>query len=472
MYRAVRVKMAVSSLRGLTLWLLLTGFLAVDVFLLPQPGLASPASEEAYVYYGHVPPRLYYNWTFRANAHQGNWSDLWHIEPDSIRTEGFVLVLGNSDGTRVRVYRLPEKSLVLDATVDRFERAIASLPNGSLFKVVTDKVATVMLTLSNQTIQGPYSTFFTSTAGRYVDKEFVFPYLMPTLWTAAWGDLPYKVFALEDSDVTIWDASGSKAAEFKLPANRAQQLSLKAGEAYRLVSTGNVMLQSYWAATSFYPAVEGGFLGRRFHGASMREEYWQPQMPPSFTMTAMADSKITVTDIENRRRYADLTVAARSNLSTRITTTQMVVESEKPLLFMYESSGVAFLGLAADQTVYVHVPIGEAYVFAHTPTVLQLDDVPLRLDPDGVQSLLRGYHTLSANQNLLIEVVNLDDNQGFTGFGSCIPSVESISQTSQGLTLKPPLTEEQPWIYLLAAIVLAAASLAAWRLRSRKPGVG
>ncbi len=470
--------MAVTSLRTLTLWTLTVALLVANanLFLQPQHGLALPASEEVYTYYGQVPPRLYNNWTFHADMHQANWTgEWWRLE--SIRREGFVGVLGNEDGTRIRVYSLPDKSLVMEATVNRFEWVTATLPNGSFFKVTTDKPATVMLLGSNQTIQGPYSTFFTSTSGRYADKEFVFPYLMPTLWTAAWGDLPYKLFALEDSEVTIWDRNGSKAAEFKLQANRVEQLSLKAGEAYRLVSTGNVMLQSFWAGTCFYPAVEGGFLGERFHGASMRTEYWGVsatyQTQPSFTLTGMAESRITVADIENRRKYADMSVAAKSNLSTQITTTEIVVESEKPLLFLYENSGITFVGLAADETVYMEVPVGEAYIFAQTATNLQLDDVRLRLDQDRIQPLPRGYHTLSADQNILIEVVNLTDDQGFTGFGSCIPSVESISEVNQGLTLKPPIPEELPWTYVVAAAVIVAVCLiVVLRLRSRRPGSG
>jgi len=455
-------------------FLLLTGLLLVLGPSLPRV--------LGYTYYGFIPREI---WGIEAAKMAGHDVAEWRVDNRTIMTRGLVAVVGNHDDTRVKVYALPSGGLVQELTVNRFEKALVPLPNGSFFKVTSDKVASVFLIGGWGMEQGLSSPtmFLTSVDGGYAGREFIL------LALQSQAGLPYRVYALEDSEVTVYDANGSQVTAFRLSANQRRDLGLGSLRVYRLVSTGKVMLQEWTGGTCFYPSVGGGFLGRQFIGGAFPTESWQGYMPPAYVATGLEGSKLTIFDVEFKKKYDEKTLTASSNLTMQIKVRDIVVESEKPILLMYWGGGVTYAGLKAGQEAYVYLPTkvfataGEAYLFAYKETTVTVDDAALRLAPDEVLPLPEGFHRLSTNENVLIELANwaapseiyagtrtrIPAINRLSNFGACIPSAESLSLGGD-LRLKPVLGGEIPWTYAIAgaAAAVVVAILAVMLRRGRK----
>jgi len=442
------------------------------------------ASPEQYTYYGYVPREI---WAIEAAVTAGQDIIEYRIDQTSVMSRALVVILGNHDGTSVKVYDLPQKALRADFTVNRLERVDVELPNGTFFKVVSSKPVTVILMEHG----GFTTTFFTSTSGGYVGDEFVFMALQGA--TLPGTGPPFRVYALEDAEVTISDANGSEVSDFKLRANEVRELSFQPLGVYGLKASGKVMVQSFnlpggwWASgLCYYPSAEGGFVGTRFYGSSFTEQ-WVGSIPTYFILTGLEDSSVTSADLEAKVKLAEHTVPAGSSLSLRwIKAPHIAVESQKPIMLLMRESGIAFTGLKAGQTAYLYVPTetytSEAYLFAADDATVLIDDVEMKVSPDTAISLREGLHTVRATANVLIQVVSwpVESTLHYTyrgkvpsfirinDFGACIPSVQSLSMTYEDLRLKPVLGEELPWMYLGAAAVLAVVGVVvALRLRQR-----
>ncbi len=448
-----------------------------------------------YTYYGYVPREI---WDLRPLRMAGHDVAEWSIDSETVRSYAHLVAVGNVDGTRVAVYTLPGKEPIREFTLDKLEKVTVALPNGTFFKVVSDNPVTVVLMggASMEAGEAFTNTFFTSTDGGYIGKEFIFMALEGKAYPYAYElGPPCRVYALEDSAVTIWDENGSKVSELNVLANQASELSLKALAPYRLVSTGNVMLQYFFmgsdirvkaAGTFYYPAVQGGFLGKTFYGSGGRMEWGF--INPQFVLTASRESKATFLDVDYKRKGLEATVPLASNLTVQPKASHLILESDNPVVFMLAGfNGLAYTGLKGGQTAYVYVPTaeplrGEAYLFASQETTVTVDDVSTRLKADEALPLYSGLHKVSSSENAVIQVVNwpapselhysyigrVPDFVRLADFAACIPSVESMSISHEEVKLKPLLGGELPWTYIGAAIVLAAIVIAALTLRRRR----
>jgi len=244
---------------------LLVLLLGVLLFPAASSWKAEVRAAEEQVYYGYVPERIT----------GSGASGAWPVD------HGRLLILGNHEGTRVRVYALPEKRLLEEFTVNRMESMDLTVPNATFFKVWADKPVSVTLMGGGnlERIEAMISTFFTSVEGGYIGREFIFPSVHSKTMTFAWRvyavipGLPFKVYALEESDIQVWNATGEKVYEFHLAQNKFRELQFTPFRVYRLTSTGNVMLQTFTRdSSSFYPAVEGGFVGTLFYGAAVPKD--------------------------------------------------------------------------------------------------------------------------------------------------------------------------------------------------------
>jgi len=459
---------------------LLLSALAASLLL---PGWVSPlaaSAEDEHVYYGYVPREI---WAVEGETRGGEDWLSYRIDPESVRTYASVSIIGNQDGTRATVYTLLDRNLVREVTVDKMEEAVVSLPNGSFFKVVTDKPATVILMGGAGMERGEaYTTSWCpSVGGGYVGKEFIFKALQAT--AQAETGLPYRVFALEAADVTVTDANGSTVSEFHLDPNEVKGLSFTPLGVYRLSATGNVMLQAFyigWGLTpqgaSFYPAVEGGFIGRKFYGCGFKPELvGSPFIPPEYIVTGVSESKLTVYDLEFKREQASARTEAGGRFATDIPVIYLVLESDQPVMFMLRSMGMAFGGLKAGQNAYVYVPTagnftGEAYLFAYKETAVTVDDTPSRLRADETLSLTPGLHKISTTENVVIEVLNWAAPTGYhysyigqppmsmriAAFGQYLPSVQAMSITNEGVRVEPVVGGGLPLTYIAAVVGVAA----------------
>jgi len=448
---------------------------------------ASVRAEQGYTYYGYVPSEIW--WLEEIPGAQGY--ERYRVAPNSTRTQAYLSVIGNTADTSVAVYALPGRELITEFKVNRLENVRVKLSNGTFFKVVADRPVTVILMGGwAEDAQDFTMTFFTATDGGYVGKEFIFQALLGN--TMPNTGPPYQVHSLEDGHIVVYDVNESEALEFDLKANEMRQLALRPAALYRLVSTGYVLLQSFvvgWGwdpyATVFYPAVQGGFLGRLFYGAGFRPELvGSPFIPGEYYLTSTEDAEVSIVDLANKRKYGDLPLTRGEPRHMEIKVDHMALESDEEILLMHRASGLAYAGLKAGQTAYVYVPTeinftGYAYLFASKPTTVTIDDTPMRLTGDDYAPLQGGLHRISASDNVVFQVVNWARESTIeytyigippkilrlSSFAACIPSVEAMSITHEDLKPKPPLGEETPWPYIAAGAAVVAVVVAALFLR-------
>jgi len=448
-------------------------------------------SENEHVYYGFVPREV---WTLRET--RGTDAVVWAIGPETVMRRAFLKLVGNHDGTTVRVYTLPDKGLVDEFSLGKLETASVELPNGTFFRLVSTQPLGVVLIggVDFERAYGSTSTFIPAVDGGYVGKEFVF---MSVQGTQPWQGVvtSHWLNALEDSDVTVWEKDGVKVNQFHVKANEVQRLSLTPHAVFRLVSSGYVMLQAWVMGALYYPAVEGGFVGKTFRGCAGAVEWWQPNMPPAFVTTSLTGSKATVYDTEFRKKYASASIEAGSNLTMQVKALTIALETEHPVMLMMHNTGLTYTGLRAGQEALVFIPTGgpttgEAYLFALKRTDLTLDDMRISLAPDGVFPLQPGLHKIAASENVVIEVMDwpspewpgqayggvhgagsgraFPTNLRLTGFCTYVPSVQSLDITREELRLRPVVEEGIPWLYLLAAAIPVALVAVWWLKRTRK----
>jgi len=408
-------------------------------------------------------------------------------------TFGSLHLIGNHDDTKVKVYSLPDKSLLREFTANLLERQVVELSNGSFFKVVSDKPVTAMLIGGNwENVTAGVSTFHPSVEGGYVGKDFVLTTVESLI--AHGANLPERVYALEDANVKVSNASGAVLKSFSLKANKVESLILPSLGLYRITSTGYIMVQTFnkgflqvMAILSYYPAVEGGFVGRRFYGAAY---YIAGAMVRRLIFMSGEDSKVAVFDLEGPRKVMDASVPAGKTVSItteKLPDENLAFETDKPITMMFQGAetvggtdgGVAYAGLKAGQTGYFLVPSVpvEGYIFAYEETVVDVDDVRLRVPADGFLTLTSGLHKITVDRNVLVQVIQLSSHadQGVTildqfNFAVSIPSVQTMSITYPGLRLKP-LGEELPSLYIGTGVaVVIAVALLVVGLRQRGKG--
>ncbi len=448
------------------------------------PGLsAEPELETSYEYYGYVPSRI---WGLESLP--GSVWFQFRINSNSVLDRALLVFIGNHDETNVAVYTWPKRSLVESFAINELEKMTVRLPNGTFFKAVSDKPVTLIL-MAGKTMEAGdnwASTFFTSAEGGYVGKEFIFMAVQASRMPYVSG-FPLRVFALEDSHIAVVDTNGTTVEDFSLKANQYRQLSFSPLALYRLASTGNVMLQSWGGGSVFYPAARGGFSGRIFYGIAMVEELWGTVvMPPAFVTTGLEDTKARIIDIEFRKELNTTDVPAGANSSMKIMASHIVVESDKPIALLFQNGGLTYAGVRRGETIEIYVPtgkdalsMGEAYIFAQEGTTVTLDDRRIRVSADELVPLQPGMHRISADRNAVIEVVHWGayirsynarieaPHSGIAEFASCVPSLQAMSLTYEGMQLEPVLGGESPWLYALAATA-PFALIAAWWLKTRR----
>jgi hypothetical protein len=132
------------------------------------------AQDEEYEYYGYVPAKIWqYNLTDPNNVNSA-----WRFDTTSRETAGLVAITGMEDDTHVEVYSLDNGSLVSETTIDSMQKHYVLFKNGTFFKVVTDKLANILL-LNYDSIPLDYGsltsyplpfTFYYDVNGAYVGK--------------------------------------------------------------------------------------------------------------------------------------------------------------------------------------------------------------------------------------------------------------------------------------------------------------
>jgi len=407
--------------------------------------------QNQYVYYGVVPERIYrYIPVELTDLSKG-----WYIDPATLGACGYLSILAPQDNTHVRIYTLPDKRLISEFSLNAMEKRYVSLPNGTMFKIVSDKIISVLLISPpprggipgvNAT-EGPIATgFYTSVEGSYVGKEF--------LMEASQGLLGFAIhiFALEKAEVTLTNEDG-ETQSYVLEANSYQRLQLKPLTTYRVTSTGNIMIQSgatdetgYIMRRSFFiPSAEGGFVGRRFYSRTLRT--FDAKEECGFIISALEDAKVTVWDLENMKVLLEFNVKARTPVSFKPKAYAVAIDSDKPITCQFlhsgsikSSSGIAYgvgfsyMSIRPDEVTPFVLPVNStvyAYVFTDKEANVILDDVPMTIGPDEPFIISSsGLHTIYSNKNLILLLLHyplIPEGQGINGFGVTIPCAETVN---------------------------------------------
>jgi len=474
----LRCVMAMSSQRSLRIGILTVMILAgLLQFGFPLEGSFVHSADE-YVYYGVIPASIHH--AFPINEYDPAAG--FRIDPETIATSGLVSVVAQEDNTNVQVYTLEDKALVSEANLEAMDKHLVALPNGTSFKVVTSHVVSVMILgwanaePSKASAPGDHGTgsFYTATDGSYVGKVFFFLALR-------WAFEPhYRILALEDAEVTVTRENGDEQS-FALEANSYEDLDLVNFDAYKVESTGHVMVQwgtpgARWGGRSFFvPSAEGGFVGKAFYSRSI--DGWPQAREHEFIISAAEDAKVTIWDVGFGRKVQEVEVRGGSRVGVRPNAGEIMVESDKPVTFASVDNGsisplwsysaaVSYMGVKPDQETLFFLPTNstvEAYLFAYEDTLVRIDDLPITIQADSYFLLtIPGQHKIISDKNLIVQLIHwplIPSIQGIANFGAVVPCIQTVN-LAPNVKLTPISPGEGfPTTYIMmgAAAVGAAA---------------
>ena len=459
---------------------------------------SSPVSAaEEYTYYGVVPAKIYmYNLTDANDINSG-----WRLDTGSVLTSSLVAIAAFQDNTNVKLYDLTNNTLLSEAELDSMEKHFVSLPNGTIFKVTSDNLASVLFlsfggeVLGNESSTAVPNTFYPSTDGAYVGKEFVFMASQGTI-----GE-DYVVMALESTEVTITRDDGDQR-QYSLEANTYVDFMLRTFATYKVESTGNIRIQSgrpvdIWgdARTFFVPSCEGGFVGTTFY--TWTTTSWDPRESYGFRVSATQDAEFTVWNLQTSEEMLTAEVSGGSGFGFKPQADAIVVKSDNPVTLSYlhngtiddslggdgiydaYGSGVTYIGIRHDETTPIYLPVDsyvEVYIFAQEDTEVTVDGISRSIPADSYFLLTQpGTHTIRSNKNVVAQVLHWPFEPEFQGLqfsGTQVPSVQTVDVVPD-VTLTP-LGGGFPMTYVMigAAAGVVAVVIAVFvlrRARSSKP---
>jgi len=458
-------------------------------------------SNPDYTYYGVVPFKAYrYNLT---DPHDPNTP--YQLQASANMT--LLSVVASEDNTNFVVYNLKTGKQISEGHLASMQNQYTLLPNGTFFKVVSDKIVSVLLIqygsipLSNVTNQPPH-TFYTTVDGLYVGKKFVF-----MANEGSGGAANYMIIALEKSTVTITKEDNT-VATISLDANAYKNYPFSAFRVYKIESTGNIMLQAgdipgvggdvHCFAV---PCIEGGFVGKYFitksiTGYDERRDY-------GYRISATEDAKVTVYDLETKQVIKEYNVVGGVGIGIKPPGANAIfVQSDKPITLSLvhngsieqthplESGGfyggpyagygeaVSFIGVRANEATELYLPVEslvEVYFFANQQTQVIIDDTTQTIDADNYfVYTIPGNHMIKSNKDIIVEINHWNGVPNFQGIlftGAIIPSIETVS-------INPTVTithmgEGFPLMYIIigsgVAAVAVIVGLLVMRRRSSKP---
>jgi hypothetical protein len=476
----------------------LAAFLIVLVIIGFSTSPLVEAAEE-YVYYGVTPARIYRYSPKHILMAGFDITKGWKLDEGLVRKTALIGVAASEDQTELRVYTLHAESWSLNTEfrLDSMEKRFFTLPNGTVFKIVSNHPVFVLLMsgLGNDGVPGPETfegplpyAFYPSTSGSYIGKEFVF------MASQGLSGEPYHIFALEKANVKLTREDGAELT-FTLEPNSHIQFSLKAFTVYKAESTGNIMIQSGSPGGSSFlvPSAEGGFLGRRFYTTS--EDRWDKVRDYDFVICALEDTKVKVWDLPYKKVLEELEVKAGEAVKMRPEPGGpefvIAVESEKPITLAFIHSGnvfqtygwsfgrgVTYLYVRPNEEVPFYLPTNstsEVYIFAYEETQVRIDDVPVTVPADSYFLFKgSGTHRIQVDKNVVIQIIHwplIPPTQGVDGFATTVPCIQAVNAAPK--TKLTPIAGGGgfPSTYIIAGAAtaaLAAAGVIALKRRGRQ----
>ena len=499
----------IEDLRICLPWLMIFLLLCSSLALYSPVSLSVGAPEEEYTYYGVVPSKIY-----RYILIDGDDRDSgWQLEPfdaginTTVATSTLLTVVAARDDTNVRVYDLIADELVSEGQLSDMEKHFVTLANGTIFKVVSDKPASVLLLNwygppATAVAAGPLPyTFYTSVDGSYVGREFVFMTSQSTI------DQDYAILALETADVTVTREDGDQR-QYSLDANSHTFLMLRSFQAYRIESTGNIMVQSGQILERgddpiicySVPCAEGGFVGKAFYARST--DAWDILRDYGYRVSSLVDAEVTVYSLVTKEVIRELSVDAGGGIGFMPEADAIAVLSDEPITFsmihngsieqmapfaggtggIYSGYGIgtAFVAIRPDENTPVFLPVDsyvEAYIFASEDTQVTIDGFARTVEADSYILFTQpGTHVIRSDKDLVVQVNHWPlepENQGLRFSGIAVPCIQTVNFVPD-VTLTP-LGESFPMTYVIVGAAVAAIAAVAGFLvvrgRAKKPSL-
>jgi hypothetical protein len=433
--------------------------------------------DENYTYYGVVPSKIWRYILPDGNNRTSGWTlgaDDTTLVVGAVGLNGYLVatksllaIVASEDDTNVEVRDLTLGTLLAEAHLASMEKELVLLPNGTHFKVVSDKIVSVLLLNyqrepSATANEGPLPhTFYTSVDGLYVGKRFVF---MASEQSSVIPTSVYTILALEKSTVTVTDEDGGQNS-YSLEINSYEDVALTPFKVYEIESTGNIMVQSiflrYDISDPAYgnvpcfpvPCAQGGFVGTFFIARSVIS--WDANKDFGYRIAASEDAHVQVYDLETQQVNSEFTVTGGSGIAIKPKVNAIIVQSDKPVTlslihngsieqlrsilsgvggeFLGYGHGVMFRGIKPDQDTMIHLPVDanvEAYFFASEATQLTIDGNIQTIQANtGFLYTVLGTHTVSVDHNVVLQI-NFwplePEYQGLWYTGAIIPCVETV----------------------------------------------
>ncbi len=472
-------------------------FLIVFLVLSSLLGACLVHCTEEYVHYGVVPGRIHHAEPREESGGVINMTAGFEIDPDSVASYALISLVAAQDDTNVKVYTLEDDTWAFHAglNLNMMEKRFISLPNGTIFKVGSNHLVSAMLLGEGDPNiskgSGPIpATFYAAMDGCYVGKEFVF---VASQWV--FGS-PYTILALEDADVTVAREDDVKTS-FTLKANAYRELQLEPFSAYRVESTGNIMIQSggpgdqYTARRSFFvPAAKGGFLGEVFYSISTTD--WDPTEDYGFRISALEDAKVAIWDVQSRLKIQEFEVEGGGGVLVKPKAYEIMMESDKPVTFSFVhngslemthgwgyGAGVTYIGLKPNEEALIYLPLKsrvEAYVFAYEDTLVKIDGIPMPIKADSFFLLtLPGNRRIIPDKNVVIQIIHwplIPPIQGIASFGVVVPCIQTVDVVPDVKLTPLEVGQGFPTTYVIvgvaAVITIAGSALVAMRRRAKR----
>jgi len=478
--------------------------LSFPLFSTVQP---SAGVDYNYTYYGVVPFKTYrYNLTDEFNP-----DSPYQVQVSSVMNRTLLSIVASEDGTNCAVYNLMNGSAIWSGQLNTRQNKFLLLPNGTFFKVVSDKIVSVLL-LGYQYIPQPDvtpvinqspNTFYTTVDGLYVGKKFVF-----MVDEGSGGTANYMIIALEKSTVTISDEDGNVLNTMSIDAYGIKNYPFTAFRVYEIESTGNIVLQagtiSYLGGdTNCYPVpcIEGGYVGRYFVTKSITG--YDALRDYGYRISSAENAKVKVYDIETKQIIKEYDVVAGVGVGFQPPGANgLFVQSDVPITLAmvhngsieqtrplesggayggpYTSYGseVAVIGVRANEDTEVYLPLKaqvEVYFFANQETQVTIDDSTHTIGADDYfVYTIPGNHLIRSDKDIIMEVNywnGIPDYQGISFTGAILPAIELVS-TNPDITVLP-IEGGFPMTYVAigggAAAVVVVVVVLVLRKRGGKP---
>ncbi|MEM3590878.1 MAG: hypothetical protein QW702_02105 [Candidatus Bathyarchaeia archaeon] len=458
--------------------------LLLTAFFSPQIVQVNEKQHEEYVYYGVIPSRIYFAEPSRPLHGAIDPTAGFEIDPLSVARSALIAIIALQDDTNVKVYTLDDGDLIAEARLNFMEKFFVKVANGTRFKVVSNNPVTTMILggnvggkeLSPEMSMGPTpNTFLTSIDGRYVGKEFIF------IASQGLTGTPYRILALEDSEITVTCEDGAEES-FRLKAYTYKGLSLKPFKAYRVKSTGHVIMQCGGPGSFSFqvPSAEGGFVGRYFFSSSITT--WDTVEEYGFKILSQKNAKVSIWDVEYRRKLSEIEVKGGEGATVKPNANEIMIESSEPItvIFAHNGSlarsyswaygaGVTFMAVRANEEALIYLPQNstvEAYIFAYEDSLVNINDATINIRADSFFCLTNpGVNKISSDKTLIIQIVHwplFPQFQGISSFGAVVPCIQTVG-LSTNISISPIEQEGSPvsaiYIYIGVAAAIIVASI-------------